>query len=467
MSMLEEGEALLFRELRSISVDAAGAMMARTRAAREKLLRTLVERLQKERIALGRSDRARLHGHAEGLAQWQHVLEAEAKSVAQQREAAGEIPMRYSAGAVLERGAAAFQGRDDLFRTLEGLLINQPSKITPLLLGQPRTGKSSVLKQLPVRLGAQVLPVYLDMERRASADTAASLLGDIVGVIQREAQSHPQPLSLPPLDKQGLAAEPYRVFENWIEEVERALGEGRWLLLALDEFNRIDEAVRAGRMDERIFFLLRSLIQHHPQVALALSGTFALDECDPRWYDTLKSVRNLPVTFLRPDEAERVFTKPAPGFPDGVYSEVAIERALSLTGGQPFLIHLLGETLVNRYNYERTTVAPGTPPGLPLPVSAIDAALPEVLTGGETFFVSLWQWLLRISQDEPGMAALLSALAKGQPLDNIGSSEEREELLGLFVERDLLAPDEAGGYTFRVPLIAEWIRQQRRLPTLR
>jgi hypothetical protein len=466
IDLFADDEQALLGELRSISVDTAGALGAATREARQTLLREQVRRLQDQRLKLGRSDRRWLRGHAAALAQWQRILDQAAGEVARERAAIGELPTSYRVGSVLEPGAPAFQGREDLFRDLEGLLINAPSKITPLLLGQPRTGKTSALKQLPRRLGAQVLPVFLDMERRSTAADAAGLLSDLVGEIRAAAQSHPRPVSLPPLDPALLAGDPYRVFENWIDEVEAALGEQRWLLLTLDEFDRIDLAVARKSLDDRIFSLVRSLIQNHPRVAIALCGNFTPSERDVRWSEALKNTYTLKVTFLPPAEARRVFTRPAPDFPADVYNEEAIALALELTAGQPYLLHLLGMKLVTDYNAERASLEPGAPPGLPLGRAAVDKVLPGVLTGGQECFGSIRKWLLEISGAPQVADVLLRALARGEPLDGIADPAERDRLLELFCERDLLARDERDGYRFQIPLIAHWMRTQRQPPGL-
>jgi hypothetical protein len=214
-----------------------------------------------------------------------------------------------------------------------------------------------------------------------------------------------------------------------------------------------------------MFGMVRELIEQHPRVALALSGNYTLAESDRRWREALKSVRTLPVTFLPPDDARQVFTRPAPDFPPGVYSEAAILRALELTGGQPYLLHLLGETIVNGYNRSRSNGTAHKLIETPLPVEVIDGAIPDILIAGDTCFASIWEWLLRISDTEHA-ATLLRALARRQPVEDIGDADQRVELLDLFCERDLLAQDPQGGYSFRVPLIGQWIAQQRRLPGL-
>jgi len=367
---------------------------------------------------------------------------------------------------VLEPGSPAFQGRDDLFRTLESLLINSPAKIAPLLLGQPRTGKSSALRQLPQRLGNQVLSVYIDMERRSTATDAAGLMSDLAGAIRTAALTSPTSVALPQLDEALLRGDPYRVFENWIEEVERALGERRWLLIALDEFNQIDGALRRGAIDERIFAMIRSLIQHHPRVGIALCGTFTLAECDPRWPEALKSVRTIPVSFLKPDEARLVFTQPAPDFPESVYTPEAVNRALALSGGQPYLLHLIGSKVIDAYNRTRVALPPGAPLGTPLPAAAIDAIIPDVLSEGAQAFQSIWDWLLRIGDNQQLTAQLVRALARGEIIAGIGDPDQRTGLIDILCERDMIELDGTQGYRFRVPLMQRWIQKQRRLSGL-
>ena len=80
--------------------------------------------------------------------------------------------------------------------------------------------------------------------------------------------------------------------------------------------------------------------------------------------------------------------------------------------------------------------------------------------------MSIWQWIVKIGQSPEAVAALLQPLAHGQPIAGIGDPEQRAELLELFCERELLEQDGDGSYGFRVPLVAHWIRVQRRLPRL-
>ncbi|MFZ1625231.1 MAG: hypothetical protein WAU48_10680, partial [Gammaproteobacteria bacterium] len=260
--------------------------------------------------------------------------------------------------------------------------------------------------------------------------------------------------------------DPYRAFLNWIDEIQRLIGERRWLLLTIDEFSRIDGAIRSGRMDERIFSTLRTLIEQYPQVAVALCGNFTLAESHPLWREALKSAQTIPVNYLDRDAARRVLTKPALDFPDGVYSEAAIDQVLESTNGQPYLLQLIGDRVVNQYNRSREQLPDDAPSGLPISVEVIVAAESQALAAGDNALASIWQWALRIGSDQDLVAPFLRGIARGEPLESLGDSETRAELLDLFCERDLLTQDAKGMIYFRVPMLARWISIQRRLPRI-
>jgi hypothetical protein len=174
----------------------------------------------------------------------------------------------------------------------------------------------------------------------------------------------------------------------------------------------------------------------------------------------------LPVTYLHREDARRFFTHPSDDFPAGVYAADAVERVLSLTNGHPLFLHMIGFSVLDAYNESRKELPPGTPSGLPLSASAIDAAIADVFRNGEITFKSIWLWVLRISPAPDSTAALLQALARGQPVDTIGDPSLRAELLHLYCERDVLMQQADGSYAYQVPLIARWIAEQRRLPRL-
>ncbi|RRR66024.1 MAG: ATP-binding protein [Candidatus Viridilinea halotolerans] len=457
---LPEAEEELLATLRTVSRQVADGLGAATYNAREHGLREQVAAVQEQLTLLNRAG-GRLLAYAAALQSWEELLHDAAEAQAAQLRRSGVLPLYYSPGNVLEAGDPSFHGRSDLFRTLEDLLANSAMRITPLLLGQPRTGKTSALQQFPRRLGARIIPVFLDMERHANAEDAAGLLLSCERAIREAALASTLPLALPPLAEAAVRSDPYRSFEDWISAVETQLGAQRWLLLSLDEFSRLDDAVRHGRLDERIFNLIRSLIQHHPRIAMALCGTTTLAECHPRWREALKSVQKIAVSYLEPEDAKRVLSQPHPKFPPGVYSDDALEHALDLTGGQPYLLHALGYVLLSGYNAERRRLPLDSPPGIPFSPEALDAAIPKLLERSDNALSSIWEWLLNISPNPAAAQQLLHHMARGGAPSVIRDAALREELVALYLERDLLSAGE-DGLRFRVPLLARWIARQRR-----
>lgn len=71
------------------------------------------------------------------------------------------IPNPYVVGTPLQTGSSLFFGREDIFGFIQQNL-EAAHQNNLVLIGQRRTGKTSLLKQLPARLGDDYISVYLD-----------------------------------------------------------------------------------------------------------------------------------------------------------------------------------------------------------------------------------------------------------------------------------------------------------------
>jgi hypothetical protein len=305
--------------------------------------------------------------------------------------------------------------------------------------------------------------------------------------------------------------DPYRAFQAWIAQIDERLQASQCkLLLSLDEFYRLDDAFKKGRLDvNRLLGLFRDLIQNHPDIVIIFCGTVTLQECHPEWIKALRSVNTVKVTYLPPEAARVVFARPVLDFPDNVYSEDAIQRALHLTRGQPMMLHALGRSVIENYNRSRGNAKPDTPRNLPLPVGSIDTAVEEVLNMIDSAFLSIFQWAMDISSKQGSNATvhdeisaeeatsieeashthdnpdtdeashtheplkqqdvarrMLQKLAHDETITDVGTEEQRNHLIALYCERDLLEEkaEHPGGYDYQVPLIKEWVKTKRILP---
>src|SRR4028118_2185450 len=105
----------------------------------------------------------------------------------------------------------------------------------------------------------------------SSASDSAGFLYNIARSMAKSAQR--RALTLPSLDRETLKNDPFTRFDEWLDEVEQALQQNI-ALLALDEFEALDNAITKGRFDrEDVLGMLRHLIQHRPRFKVMLAGS--------------------------------------------------------------------------------------------------------------------------------------------------------------------------------------------------
>ena len=150
----------------------------------------------------------------------------------------------YVAGSPI-RGEEMFFGRDGVFEWLRSHLIGRFQHNAIVLYGERRTGKTSVLYQIPRRIDDPAfIPVFIDLQQ-LSLDSVASFFWQFaikvwgglrrvqgVGRIER------------PRQEDFRDAPSVAFSEVFMPQVEAAIGE-RQLLVMFDEFNRIRAKVNA------------------------------------------------------------------------------------------------------------------------------------------------------------------------------------------------------------------------------
>ena len=407
----------------------------------------VVERIQSGLAYAEKSDIARQM--LPPLSGWKNVFTQELAQ-ASGRE---QIPNVYHSGTPLIKDSKTFKGRRDLFRTLGNELIN-PSGQRPalLLFGARRMGKSSTLKQLPVQLGPQIIPATLDLQASGAVENTASLLYLLTREITRSARQERR-LPLPELSREQLEKDPYLVFQDWLEQVEKKLGDYYWILLALDEFEALGEMLEAGRTDERIFQTLRSLMQNHPRITVLMSGAHTLEELPPLWSNYLINTRMLKVGPLDTADARELILRPIPDFPL-TYDDDAVELLLLETGCHPNWLQFTCREVVETLNNENRFHANR---------SDVEAALgkvPQVLAGD---FKDLWEG--RDSTDL--MRVILKTVASAKEgvmperkLEKIAKNEaDFQKTLEYLIRRDLLVYQDRA-YHFRAGLLRRWVAKQ-------
>jgi hypothetical protein len=363
------------------------------------------------------------------------------------------IPNVYVAGSPLIKSSQAFKGRRAVFATLNNELVNSSGQRPAMLLfGARRMGKTSMLKQLPVQLGPQIIPVSIDLQKASTVENAAGLLYLIAREIIKSAYEERR-LSLPELTKAQLESDPYLVFQEWLEQVEKAVGDFHWVLLALDEYESLGDMKDSGRIDERIFQLLRGIIQGHPRFTVLVSGAHTLEELPPYWSNYFINTKTLKVGPLLDSDATELIERPIENFPL-TYDQNAVDYLLYETGCHPNWLQLACREIVEKLNNEKRFHASLDD------VKYAVAKVPETLAGD---FKDLWlgrdsselmrSVLKTVSTEEGGMEEknLLKQFA--------GEEKDLKETLAFLIRRDILLLED-GVYSFRAKLLGRWVARQ-------
>ena len=188
-----------------------------------------------------------------------------------------------------------------------------------------------------------MIPVAVDLQDAALEKDAAGLLYKIAEKIRSDALQfrHQEFGELP---RAALEANPYSAFSDWLQKLQETIGE-RWILLNLDEYEYLEKMMNDGRMDDRIFQMLRTLLQNHARLTLLLSGAHTFEDLNPIWSHHLINARVIKINPLNESEARELITKPIPEYPL-VFSDKAVQDIFYATACQPYLIQAVCRDLV-------------------------------------------------------------------------------------------------------------------------
>jgi hypothetical protein len=437
---------IFFPFFKGIANDTAAALKAGSSALQQRGLERLVDKLKMLQIQLpgfGLKPQS-VKRWQPAIERWQEILELEIAE--QQKTSQGELLNPFQFGNPLRPDRAAiFKGRQDFADRLVRSILDR-NRPTLVLHGPRRAGKTSFLLNLPRLLPSDLVPIYLDMQQGSMTASEGDFCYGLVRAIDRDTRS--QGLQLPPIpSRQDFATQPYPTLEDWLDLALPKLGERR-LLLNLDEFEKIGSAIKDGRISERLFDQLRSMIQHYDRLGFLFSGVQTLEELGPRWSNYFISVVPMEMHYLESHEAEDLLLHPDPEFTLR-YDTGIIAEILRLTRCQPYLLQLIGSAIVNQANLQHTQLATTT---------LLQAAIQAAFTNGEPYFTNIWTEFTGTTPAEVTAGQqFLIALAQGNThIETIDeSTTARRRLLRYHViERD------GDIDKIEIPLFEQWVRER-------
>ncbi|MEQ8755013.1 MAG: ATP-binding protein [Coleofasciculus sp. G1-WW12-02] len=341
-----------------------------------------------------------------------------------------------------------FVGRDDILRQLEELWVMGQQLQSVVLYGHRRMGKTSILLNVANCSGSRVKVVYINLLRLGSPQGVGEVLMAISDAIS-------DAIGCPPPDDDALLNLPYRTFERYFKQVVEILRETsvQGLIIALDEFEKIEELIEAGKIPNDFIGYLRGLVQMNAQVAFVFAGLHTLEEMTADYFQPFfASVIPIHVGFLEPAATRQILANPSLENPDSTVSDVpdseavdfpldytpdALDLIYRLTAGQPYLVQLVGFQLVRRYNdfvfeqgHSRDPV---------FTVEDVEAVInnPAFYQRGRYYFDGVWG---QAARGVAGQQAILKVLAPHP--DGLMIEQLRIKLAELFRESGLAPLEE-------------------------
>jgi hypothetical protein len=344
--------------------------------------------------------------------QWRNALLDVATSVGEQTIDA-PVQNPYIVGDPVE--GSLFVGREDVLRQLEELWLMGEHMQSVVLYGHRRMGKTSILRNAAKTVGSGLRLVYVNMLRSASAESISDVLIAMTDELS-------EVLEVPAPSDEELMAQPTRNFERYLKRVLDRLGDNETLIIAIDEFEKIEELIDTGKLSPDFIAYLRGLVQMSPKLGFAFAGLHTLEEMTQDYFNPFfASVIPIKVGFLKPGAVRQLLANPNPEFLLDYHID-ALDRISQLTSGQPYLTQLIGFQLVRRYNDQ--VFEQGTARESIFTVADVDVVTtdPEFFKRGRYYFTGVWD---QAGRDVPEQQTVLQALAPhpdGLSLDALKSA---------------------------------------------
>lgn len=335
----------VFRHLRNVAIDAASFLTAAHEITRRDALlkaQGALEEARRQADEVYEPERSLL---LSAIEYWRRMFAVEGGRVAERAEVE-TLPNPYVAGRPIRpEDGKLFAGRRDEMKLIEEKLH---TGVGLVIYGQRRIGKSSILLHLRERLPHSLLPVYLNLQQ-LMANTTGGFLRTVGNEIAKQLRDKLADLPAPP-SAEEFDREPFLSFNQALDEIERRLAPAQRVLLSFDEFEELEQRVKAGRIGKEIFAYLRGVTQTGRGFALLFAGLHTLEQMTREyWNPFFQSVQTVRVGYLGELDARQLITDPIDQFPLR-YDEEAINRIAEVTRAHPYLAQSVCHNLVNHLN---------------------------------------------------------------------------------------------------------------------
>ncbi|MEA5469216.1 hypothetical protein [Spirulina sp. 06S082] len=347
-----------------------------------------------------------------------------------------------------------FIGREDIMRELESYWVHTTHPQSVVLYGHRRMGKTSILRNAATCCGANLQVIYVNLQglgnvSQGTGEVLMSITDELAETFHLQRPADNDLLNLP-----------QRTFERYLKTIIPHLDRQN-LIIALDEFETVEKLIEQGQIPPDFMGFLRGMVQLSPKIAFAFAGLHTLQEMTADYFQPFyASVIPLHVSFLKPAATRQILANPNLDFPLD-YTGEAIDRIHDLTFGQPYLVQLIGFSLVRRYNALVFEENRKRDPRFTLEDVETIIENPEFFQQGRYYFDGVWD---QAKKGAPGQREILQQLAphqEGLPRETLENALQFDvEMLDNALEdlkRHDVVKDSENGYKIIVELFRIWV----------
>jgi ATPase family associated with various cellular activities (AAA) len=371
---------------------------------------------------------------------WTNIIANSLHELQQKAELLQIVPFNpYARGKALspnDRYAKTlFLDRKDLKEEMALKIATSTSMPTFLILGQRRTGKTSLLNFLPNLLGARFKVISISM-----LDLSGATLWDVWWEIWKDiTQMFHLELDTSILSS-GDWLKDWKIFEGLLSEL--TMEKECHLILAFDEYDVLHEIL--AQNEKRAHHLLnrmRDFSQRQNQVIFMFIGASNFSDLrHPQWSRYFVHAQTFRVEYLSKEATLSLMTHPAPDF-QLKYGENVLETIWIQTQGHPHLLHAIGSDLVDYANAKGKN---------PIQMADLDYILKtKIVQKEEQPFSVFWD---EFAENE-ATRVILKAIVKKRFVDRENPILRRLVAYGYVIETV------QHKFEMRVPLFARWVRE--------
>jgi tetratricopeptide (TPR) repeat protein len=387
---------------------------------------------------------------------------------------------QYAEGTIV-KNPEMFFGRDELIQNIFTSIQNSRNQSKCIIIfGQKRSGKSSILYHLKIRLKKDPSLIVLDLGSLGSIMDNPSIfhynllwsilraLRDAINEIEESYKLSKLNIEFP-TDKDFFShpspqVKFMEIFDNIINlKAKNQDWCDKRIVLLIDEFSYIYGEIVTGKIPPTFMKLWKALIEKN-YFGAVLVGQDVMEKFKREFPNEFGAIQDERVSYLKKADAIELIDEPIriKGSPSqSRYKERAIDEILELTAGNPFFIQIICNRLVQYMNRNHKNY-----------VTEIDIEQikQEIIHGVNAFRIDKFDSLISSGDNSPTVIKesdvenVLRQIAINCQNDlcsrsNIDIIAETpiDEILEALVERNVLEQKKNNYYDIKVKLFKEWL----------